>query len=148
MKGKSTKNGINGYDITLTEDATLRSDLANAQAALKGTTCFHSDEAVNAEMGRLRAEMAEVKRDLAEAKEEEQKTRVYWSSAYYRMEEKEATAHAAGMAEMLATVKRLMNEADMKHREYDETWEYFEQSIKDLLTSPVQDGAERKVKGQ
>ena len=58
-----------------------------------------------------------------------------------------ATAHAAGMAEMLATVKRLMNEADLKHREYDETWEYFEQSIKNLHTSPVQDGVGEE-KGQ
>ena len=51
------------------------------------------------------------------------------------------------MAEMLATVKRLMNEADLKHREYDETWEYFEQSIKNLHTSPVQDGVGEE-KGQ
>jgi len=43
-----------------------------------------------------------------------------------------ANLYAAGQTDMLSTVKRLMEEADMAHRCYDETWYHFEDAIKSL----------------
>ena len=71
-------------ELTALEDIeSLRAELANMREAQKGKTFFHSDEAVNAEMGKLRAERDALALQLVQMREGVARAKAYADHALH-----------------------------------------------------------------